>query len=405
MVGHGRRFARCTAAGARGGGAAHFRISTICETVCCPQSGPGTPVGVPAQGWTPPHSLLDQQDDQRPTQRGFLEARTPITGRYPRRLGLRWTLTRRGWQRCGERLPSARRGSRVVALDVGECWGLPPRRPRADAACRPAMVRSRISCRSKSARAAMMPKRRRPPAVVVSMASVRLEADLSFLEVGDGADQMRQTSTQSVQPPHHQGVPRSEEVHGGLQLDAVVLGAGCGVGEHLHASCCLECVVLQRRILFGRGRGRIRQLPCTASFHKPRVSGSGTRNIRYGVTVRQSTLNPAGADRAVGACRKRSYVSVRASRPAPQQAGCRFGCRGRISALRAELGFDVAANHDECPSRNQVPRRAWPAGCAQTTRPGCPVAPPRRLVVNAVTAWIDRLTLSSSLYDDEFGFP
>jgi hypothetical protein len=47
--------------------------------------------------------------------------------------------------------------------------GLPPNRPRALAAARPAFVRSRINSASNSARAANMPNIRRPLAVVVSI--------------------------------------------------------------------------------------------------------------------------------------------------------------------------------------------------------------------------------------------
>jgi len=49
--------------------------------------------------------------------------------------------------------------------------GRPPLRPRARAEASPATVRSEISSRSNSARAAKMPKTSFPAAVVVSMAA------------------------------------------------------------------------------------------------------------------------------------------------------------------------------------------------------------------------------------------
>jgi hypothetical protein len=52
-------------------------------------------------------------------------------------------------------------------------FGLPPFRPLALAASRPAIVRSRMMLRSNSAKAPKMWKISRPPAVVVSIASVR----------------------------------------------------------------------------------------------------------------------------------------------------------------------------------------------------------------------------------------
>ncbi len=57
--------------------------------------------------------------------------------------------------------------SRTWAFDSAKVR--PPLRPRARAAVSPARVRSRISSRSNSARAAKMPNTRRPPAVVVSI--------------------------------------------------------------------------------------------------------------------------------------------------------------------------------------------------------------------------------------------
>jgi len=50
--------------------------------------------------------------------------------------------------------------------------GRPPTRPRARAAANPARVRSRINCRSNSANAPNRWNTNRPPAVVVSIASV-----------------------------------------------------------------------------------------------------------------------------------------------------------------------------------------------------------------------------------------
>ena len=49
--------------------------------------------------------------------------------------------------------------------------GRPPLRPRARAEARPAMVRSEMSSRSNSARAAKIPKTGFPAAVVVSMST------------------------------------------------------------------------------------------------------------------------------------------------------------------------------------------------------------------------------------------
>ena len=72
------------------------------------------------------------------------------------------------------RLPMLAMASRSFAAVI---FGLrPPTRPRARAEARPARVRSVMSSRSNSARAAKMPKTSLPAAVVVSIAAPWLEA-------------------------------------------------------------------------------------------------------------------------------------------------------------------------------------------------------------------------------------
>ena len=140
-------------------------------------------------------------------------------------------------------------------------YGRPPLRPRARAEARPARVRSEMSSRSNSARAAKIPKTSFPEAVVVSMAapcplrtgrpvprSVR-SWTIALCQVVDDVNQKPQVSTEPVKLPDNQGVPVPQGLKARDELRAVVFlsrghvfveRAGVDAGGQ-------ECIALQVR--------------------------------------------------------------------------------------------------------------------------------------------------------------
>ena len=83
-------------------------------------------------------------------------------------------------------------------------------------------MRSRMRDRSNSANAPKIEKMSLPPAVVVSMPSVRDLKPTLLGEVLDELDEVLQGSAQAVQPPHHDGVARTKLVQEAVELGAAI---------------------------------------------------------------------------------------------------------------------------------------------------------------------------------------
>lgn len=92
-------------------------------------------------------------------------------------------------------------------------YGRPPFLPRALAAARPAIVRSEMSARSNSARAAKIPKTSFPDAVVVSMAvpsPVRTFNPIPLRKVAHRVDEVTEIAAEPIELPHQKGVAVAE---------------------------------------------------------------------------------------------------------------------------------------------------------------------------------------------------
>src|SRR5664279_722698 len=124
--------------------------------------------------------------------------------------------------------------------------GRPPRRPRARAAARPALVRSLISSRSNWANAANRWNTSRPPGEVVSIDSVSDRNPIP--RVSRSA-----RKAQPVQPPDHQGVLRSELIQHLRQCGTRIQGTGGGIDEHPVTAGGGQRVTLQRDVLVTGG--------------------------------------------------------------------------------------------------------------------------------------------------------
>ena len=107
--------------------------------------------------------------------------------------------------------------------------GLPPKRPLARAAAKPARVRLAIGSRSNSAKAAKMPKTRRPLAVVVSIsapaAGEHAQAGAAAVQLVDRRRQLLQVASRAVQLPDDEGVAWLQGFQTGLQAGTVVMAS------------------------------------------------------------------------------------------------------------------------------------------------------------------------------------
>ena len=151
----------------------------------------------------------------------------------------------------------ARIASAAASFSALNDNGRPPSRPRARAAANPARVRSRMTSRSNSASAPKMWNCRRPAGGRgVDRFRQRSKADLARVKPIDRFDQVLQTSTQPVQAPHHQRVPRPQIVKAGIELRAMLQRARADVAKHPLAARRLKRVELQIEILLiGRHAG------------------------------------------------------------------------------------------------------------------------------------------------------
>lgn len=94
-----------------------------------------------------------------------------------------------------------------------------------------------------------------------------LKADLAGGEPIDGLDEMLQGTAEPVQLPHDQRVSVAGVINGFSQAPARIDSAAGDIAEDLFAPSLLESVLLQVRILVGRGN------PCIADPHaQPFVS-------------------------------------------------------------------------------------------------------------------------------------
>ncbi len=130
--------------------------------------------------------------------------------------------------------------------------GRPPLRPRARAAARPAIVRSRINARSNSASA----PNKVEDELAASGAGVdpfgeRAEADLPLLKVGDDLDQVAQTAPEPVEPPDHDGVTLAEMVEHPGKLGSCVERSTRLLLEDASTTSFLQRVKLEGKILIG----------------------------------------------------------------------------------------------------------------------------------------------------------
>ena len=103
-------------------------------------------------------------------------------------------------------------------------------RPRARAAAKPAVVRSAISSRSNSAKAAKMPKASLPLAVagvdLGAGAGQHLEADTAQAQVLGRGDQVPEVAAEAIELPEHQGVAGLEGLQACQQAGPGIVSAG-----------------------------------------------------------------------------------------------------------------------------------------------------------------------------------
>jgi len=143
--------------------------------------------------------------------------------------------------------PSASSRRPVWVFAVVITGGRPPRRPRARAAARPAIVRSRSSPRSNSARLPNTCNNSWPPrGGGVYRLLERPETHSPAVEVGDGLDQIAQGSAEAVQPPDDHDVAGAQPVGQRRQLRPAGRRPRRGIGEHPPAASRPQRVVLQR---------------------------------------------------------------------------------------------------------------------------------------------------------------
>lgn len=170
--------------------------------------------------------------------------------------------------------------------------GSPPRRPRARAAARPPRVRSRTSWRSTSASARTVERTSRPPAVVVSLDSVRgrrrapVPSSSVIVASRCGSDRPRRSRRQTTRCP-----PPAAAARGAARARAVVAAAGGDVGPHLRAPGRGQSVGRRRQVLrHGRGTGRRRsrgRAPCR------RAHGSGETPVPRQTPLPRRVVPPA----------------------------------------------------------------------------------------------------------------
>ena len=131
--------------------------------------------------------------------------------------------------------------------------GRPPWRPRARAAARPALVRSRMRSRSNSPgrRRRGRPACRRGGGVDCLLEAA--EPNPTVGEAGDGVDQVAQGAAEAVEFPDDQGVTGPQLVQDLLESGSVGAGAAGGLGEDPIAAGSGEGVDLELGVLVGGG--------------------------------------------------------------------------------------------------------------------------------------------------------
>ena len=115
-------------------------------------------------------------------------------------------------------------------LRLRQAKGPAPWRPRARAACKPAMRAFRISSRSNSANAAKIPKTSLPLAVVVSMVAPwpvqDFQPDAALRERLGGIDQMLEVASQAVELPDDKCIAVPQRLQTGGEGRAVLVVPG-----------------------------------------------------------------------------------------------------------------------------------------------------------------------------------